>query len=291
MRMQIWIDGSFVAAEQASVSVFDHGLLYGDGCFEGMRVYGGRILKLGSHLARLARSCAALRLNCPYSQDELAAAARAAVHENGLTEGYIRLLVTRGKGTLGLHPFKCPKAGVVLIAAQIELYPPDLYRDGLDIIVAKRPRVPAPCLDPAIKSLNYLNNIMAKVEAIDAGCLEAVMLNVDGQVAECTGDNVFLLKDGCLITPHVHAGILHGITRQLVLRDIAPRIELAVRERRVEPAELFSADEVFLTGSAAEIIGVRSIDGRAIANGAVGPLTRRLAEQFRAFIAAGVPED
>jgi branched-chain amino acid aminotransferase len=204
---------------------------------------------------------------------------------------YIRLLVTRGVGSLGLNPNSCPKAGVVVIADTIQLYPPELYRTGMKVVVAKRPRIPIECLDPAIKSLNYLNNILAKCEAIDAGVLEAIMLNLDGEVSECTGDNIFAIKGERISTPPTSAGILHGITRQFVIDELAPALGMRVEERPMRLDELYAADEVFLTGTAAEIIGVSAIGDRTIGSGCMGPVSRKLEAEFRRRIQAGAPED
>ena len=204
--MKIWIDGTMLPEEDAKIGVLDHGLLYGDGCFEGIRVYNGRIFKLQSHLERMWQSAERIRLDLPFTHEVIAAAVRETVEVNGITDGYVRLVFTRGVGTLGLHPFLCPKPTVFVIADTIKLYPPELYEDGMKIIVADRPRIPRECLDPQIKSLNYLNNILAKIEAIDAGVLEALMLNTDGWVSECTGDNIFVVTDGELSTPPVDAG-------------------------------------------------------------------------------------
>lgn len=288
---KVWIDGSLVDQDQARISVFDHGYLYGDGCFEGIRVYGGRIFKLRSHLERLYRSAEKIRLTPKYDIDEIDRAVRETVQVNGLRDAYIRLVFSRGVGTLGLNPFKCPQSGTVIIADAIELYPPKLYESGLEIIVAERPRIPIRCLDPAIKSLNYLNNILAKVEAIDRGMLEAIMLNTDGYVSECTGDNIFALKDGKLVTPAADAGMLHGITRKFVISDVGPACGHAVTEAMLRIEDFMSADEVFLTGTAAEVIGVVKIDEAVIGDGRVGPCTRKLAAEFRQRVSQDAPED
>lgn len=289
--MKIWLDGQLVEREQARVSVFDHAVLYGDGCFEGIRAYNGRVFKLRSHLERMFDSAERIRLTPPYSMDELASAIRATLEANQLTDGYIRLVFTRGVGTLGLNPFKCPKAGCFIITDFIQLYPDELYRDGMAVITAKRPRIPIECLDPAIKSLNYLNNILAKIEAIEAGVLEAIMLNTDGFVSECTGDNLFAIRDGVIHTPPTDAGILHGITREFVMRELAPALKLPVKETMMTLDDVCTADEVFLTGTAAEVIGVSRIDERTIGNGAVGPLTMKLIEAFRERVKRNAPED
>ncbi|MFO0875583.1 MAG: branched-chain-amino-acid transaminase [Phycisphaerales bacterium] len=287
----IWIDGKLVPKSQAVVSVYDHGLLYGDGCFEGIRAYGGRVFKLGAHLRRMWTSAEKIRLKPAYTPEQVAAAIRETLVANALPNGYIRLIFTRGVGTLGLHPFKCPTPGTIIITDQIQLYPPELYREGMKVIVAKRPRIPIACLDPAIKSLNYLNNILAKIESIDAGVLEAIMLNTDGFVAECTGDNIFVIKDGAVITPPKEAGMLHGITRQFVIDTVCPALNVPVREQMMRLPDVLSADEVFLTGTAAEIIGVSQIDEHRIGAGRVGPITARLEAEFRRRVAKDAPED
>ncbi|MDA0295493.1 MAG: branched-chain-amino-acid transaminase [Planctomycetota bacterium] len=287
----IWLDGKLVARAEAKVSVFDHGLLYGDGCFEGIRAYNGRILKLKTHLARMFESASLIHLVPAYDLEEIEDAIRETMDANQITDGYIRLVFTRGVGTLGLHPFRCPTPGTFIIADKIQLYPEELYRDGMAIIVAKRPRIPIDCLDPRIKSLNYLNNILAKVEAIEAGVLEAIMLNTEGSVAECTGDNIFAVKGDRIFTPATSTGILHGVTRRFVMREIAPACGLKVEEAVFELDELLNADEVFLTGTAAEVIGVSKIDDTVIGAGKVGPVTARLIGEFRRRIAEGVPED
>jgi branched-chain amino acid aminotransferase len=288
---KVWIDGSFYDRDQAKISVYDHGFLYGDGCFEGIRAYGGRIFKARSHIDRLFSSAERLRLRPPCTKDELNRVMHEALEVNELADGYIRLVLSRGVGTLGLSPFKCPEPTIVVIVDSIELYPPALYEKGLDVIVSQRPRVPIKCLDPSIKSLNYLNNILAKVEAIDRGCLEAIMLNLDGYVAECTGDNVFVVRNGVIETPAPDAGFLHGITRKFVIDELAPACGLRAIERMMRVEDVYGASEVFLTGTAAEIIGVVKVDDRKIGSGAVGPVTRKLTDAFRARIGKGAPED
>ena len=288
---RIWMDGKIVPKSEATVSVYDHGLLYGDGCFEGIRAYGGRILKLKSHLARMYESAALLRLVPAYDLDEVEDAVRETVAANELEDAYIRLIFTRGVGTLGLHPFKCPTPGTIIIADRIQLYPEELYEEGMHVIVAERPRIPIPCLDPRIKSLNYLNNILAKIEAIDAGVLEAIMLNLEGEVAECTGDNIFLVKDGRISTPSTSTGILHGVTRRFIMREIAPACGHEVEETVFPLEELLAADEVFLTGTAAEVIGVTRIGDAVVGDGTVGPVTRACIAEFRRRIAEDCPED
>jgi branched-chain amino acid aminotransferase len=288
---KIWIDGKFAESSRAHVSVFDHGLLYGDGCFEGIRIYNGRILKLRSHIVRMFESAAAIRLQPGHTIDEMEEIVRETVAINEQKDGYIRLVFTRGKGTLGLNPFLCPTATVFVIVENIQLYPNEMYEDGMSIIVANRPRVPKECLDPQVKSLNYLNNILAKIEAIDAGVLEALMLNLDGEVAECTGDNIFIIKGGTISTPPTSAGILNGITRQLVMEDIAPALGYTAQERKLDLEEVLDADEVFLTGTAAEVIGVSHIGEKSIGCGKVGPITHALEDKFRKMVSENAPED
>jgi branched-chain amino acid aminotransferase len=288
---KIWIDGNFVESSEANVSVFDHGLLYGDGCFEGIRIYNGRILKLRSHIVRMFKSAAAIRLQPQHSIDEMEEIVRETVAINEQKDGYIRLVFTRGKGTLGLNPFLCPTPTVFVIVEKIKLYPTEMYEDGMSIVVAKRPRVPKECLDPQVKSLNYLNNILAKIEAIDAGVLEALMLNQNGEVAECTGDNIFIIKDRNIATPPISAGILDGITRRLVIDEIAPALGYKVEQRTIMLKEVLDADEVFLTGTAAEVIGVSHIDEQVVGCGKVGKITHALEDQFRKIVAQNAPED
>ena len=289
--MKIWIDGKMLPEEDAKIGVLDHGLLYGDGCFEGIRVYNGRIFKLQSHLERMWQSAERIRLDLPFTHEVISAAVRETVEANGITDGYVRLVFTRGVGTLGLHPFLCPKPTVFVIADTIKLYPPELYEEGMKIIVADRPRIPRECLDPQIKSLNYLNNILAKIEAIDAGVLEALMLNSDGWVSECTGDNIFVVKNGQLSTPPVDAGILDGITRRFVMNELCPALGLPIEERMMRLEEVLDADEVFLTGTAAEVIGVSQVGDQVIGGGAVGSITTRLVQEFRARTGEGAPEN
>ncbi len=295
----VYVNGKYVPKGQAMVSVYDHGLLYGDGVFEGIRVYNGRIFKSKQHMERLWRSAEAIRLKIPVSVDEMVAIQRECIRVNNIKDGYIRLIVSRGFGTLGLNPFKCPVAGVICIADQIALYPPEMYEQGMRVVIAERPRIPIACLDPRIKSLNYLNNILAKVEAIDHGCLECIMLSTEGYVSECSGDNIFFVKDGTLYTPPVTAGILEGITRELVISTLAPACGVPVQQKMFKVEELLAADEIFLTGSAAELIAVTQIDTLKNAKVAKeskisageGPVTRKLREKFRSIVTSpDVPE-
>jgi len=290
-RPYIYVNGKMQPKSQAMVSVYDHGLLYGDGVFEGVRIYNGKIFKCGQHMERLWRCAEMIRLRIPVSRDEMVQIMRDCIKANGIVDGYIRLVVSRGYGTLGLDPRKCPVAGVICIADQIALYSPDQYEKGMRIIVAKRPRTPIECLDPRVKSLNYLNNILGKVEAIDQGCDEAIMLNLDGFVGECTGDNIFIVRGGKIYTPPTESGILEGITRRFVM-DLCVDMGIPCTLKNMRPEEVKSADEVFLTGSAAEIIAVAQIDDIKIGPGGEGPVTKRLRSAFRAIVTgAHVPED
>jgi branched-chain amino acid aminotransferase len=280
--MKIYIDGKYLDERNAKVSVFDHGLLYGDGIFEGIRIYNGRVFKLKEHIDRLFYSAKALLLNIPLSHAEMMKATVETCRKNKLREGYIRLIVTRGVGTLGLNPRTCKKPSVIIIADKIQLYPPAYYQRGLDIITVPTTRNLHSALNPAIKSLNYLNNILAKIEANNGGCEEAVMLNAEGFVAECTGDNLFIVKNGALLTPPLSAGALYGITRQTVI-ELAEAAGIKVSEPNLTRYDLFNADECFLTGTGAELIPVVKIDGRFIGTGNPGPITRRLEEDYHAL--------
>lgn len=299
-RPIIYVNGRYVPKNQAAVSVYDHGLLYGDGIFEGIRVYRGKIFKLEQHMDRLWRSAEGIRLTIPISREEMIEVQRECVRINGLYDAYIRLLVTRGHGTLGLDPRKCPKPGVICIADQIALYPPEMYEEGMRVVVANRPRIPVAALDPRLKSLNYLNNILAKCEGIDHGCHEVIMLNTEGYVAECSGDNIFVVKNGDLFTPPTEAGALEGITRQFVMDTLAPDCGVRCIEKMMRLDDVLEADEVFLTGSAAEIVAVTQIDqhdgkritrSTRITNGE-GPITARLRARFRQIVTGDhIPED
>lgn len=282
--MQVYLDGAFVDAAEARVSVFDHGLLYGDGVFEGIRLYQGCVFRLEEHLERLEYSAKAILLDLPLSRQEMSDAVCESCRRNGLVDGYIRLVVTRGPGNLGLSPTSCKKPSVIIIADRIQLYPPEVYARGLAIVTVPTRRTNPAALDPAIKSLNYLNNILAKMEAAQQGALEAVMLNDQGYVAECTGDNLFIVHKGRLFTPDVSSGALRGITRQTIL-DLAAALGLPLVEKNLTRYDLFCADECFLTGTAAELIPVVSIDGRGIGAGKPGPVTHRLLDAFHARVA------
>jgi len=279
MGLKIYIDGKFLSKENAKISVFDHGLLYGDGVFEGIRTYDGLIFKLKEHIDRLYQSAHTIMLEIPMSKNELVEAIKRTLRENKLKDAYIRLLITRGIGDLGLDPRKCPRATVVIITDKIKLYPRELYKKGMEIVTIPTQRTIHEAVNPQIKSLNYLNNILAKVEAINAGVEEAVMLNSEGYVAECTGDNIFIVKKGALLTPPIHVGVLRGITRGAVI-DIAHMKEIPVCEEILTRYDLFNADECFLTGTAAEIIPVVKIDGRTIGNGKPGKMTSNLTNEF-----------
>jgi len=277
--MMVYIDGQFFAKSDAKISVFDHGLLYGDGVFEGIRSYNGRVFKLDEHLKRLYESAKAILLNISLSVEEMEAAVLATLRENNLRDAYIRLIVTRGEGDLGLDPDKCPKPSTIIIADAITLYPSEFYDNGLEIVTVAATRNYAEAVNPRIKSLNYLNNILAKIEGKLAGVVEALMLNTAGQVVECTGDNVFFVKDNIIVTPPTHVGILEGITRNAVI-DLACDRGYTVEEQVFTRHDLYMADECFLTGTAAEVIPVVMIDKRVIGEGMPGIITQILMEEF-----------
>ncbi|GMU21649.1 MAG: branched chain amino acid aminotransferase [Phycisphaerae bacterium] len=281
--LKVYLDGKIVPVGEAKVSVFDHGLLYGDGVFEGIRSYGGRVFRLEQHLKRLEDSARAIRLEIPMNRQELSTAIYDTMKANGVVDGYIRLVVTRGIGYLGLSPTRTGNPSVFIIADQIELYPKELYEQGMAIISSSVVRNHPNAVSPRIKSLNYLNNILAKIEALDAGVHEAVMYNHLGYVAECTGDNLFLVRDGGLLTPTLAAGNLEGITRDAVIELIRKR-NLPLREMDLARHDLYVADECFLTGTAAEIIPVTTIDQRPIGTGQPGPVTRQLTADFRELV-------
>jgi branched-chain amino acid aminotransferase len=280
--MKIYIDGKYYDERNAKVSVFDHGLLYGDGIFEGIRAYNGRVFRLQEHIDRLFCSAKAILLKIPMSHAAIMRAVVETCRANKIRDGYIRLVVTRGVGTLGLNPNRCKRPSVIVIADKIQLYPESFYARGMEIVTVPTTRSLHSALNPAIKSLNYLNNILAKIEANNAGCEEAIMLNAEGFVAECTGDNVFIVKGGQLSTPPLSAGALYGITRRAVM-DIAGESGYAVSEPNLTRYDLFNADECFLTGTGAEIVPVTKIDGRVIGRGRPGPVTRELEEKYRAL--------
>jgi branched-chain amino acid aminotransferase len=278
--MKIFIDGKFYDEGNAKISVFDHGLLYGDGVFEGIRAYNGRVFKLREHIDRLFDSAKAILLDLPMTHAELMKATLETCRRNKVRDGYIRLVVTRGVGTLGLNPNRCKRPSVIIIAGKIQLYPPELYERGMAIVTVATTRNLTNSVNPAIKSLNYLNNILAKIEANNAGVEEAIMLNSEGFVAECTGDNLFIVKRGHLYTPPLSAGALYGITRGTVI-DLAREAGIPVSEPNLTRYDVYVADECFLTGTGAEIIPVTKIDGRVIGNGKPGPVTRGLVKNYK----------
>jgi len=281
--MLVYVNGSFVPKEEAVVSVFDHGFLYGDGVFEGMRSYNGQIFKCEEHMDRLFDSARAICLTPPCSKEELSKLCYEAIEKNGLKDAYLRVIVSRGAGDLGLNPRLCETPGLVIIAGTIKLYPAEMYEKGMDVMTGATPRIPAEALNPKIKSLNYLNNILAKLEGLEHGMQETLMLNSQGFVAEATGDNIFVVKKGELWTPPEEAGILLGITRQTVI-DLALEKGITVSERNMTRYDIFTADECFLTGSAAEIIPVTKLDGRVIGEGNPGAITVDLLEAFHSLV-------
>ncbi|MEM8874106.1 MAG: branched-chain-amino-acid transaminase [Planctomycetota bacterium] len=280
--LKIWMNGELVPQANATVSVFDHGLLYGDGVFEGIRAYDGHIFEERAHINRLFESAKALRLTIPYTPDELSKAMHDALAANGLSDGYLRLVVTRGVGDLGLDPNRCSRATVFCIASTIRIYPQEMYDNGMSIITSSWTKNHPNATPPRVKSLNYLNSVLAKIEANDAGVPEAVMLNHLGQVAECTADNIFVVEGTTVYTPPKADGILDGVTRAVVLR-IAGQIGIDAAERTLIRHDLYSAAECFLTGTAAEVIPVTRIDGRPIGRGVPGPITRKLKTAFEAY--------
>src|SRR5437867_8113960 len=277
---KIYIDGKFYSEANAKVSVFDHGLLYGDGIFEGIRFYNGRVFRLEEHLERLWDSARSICLEIPMTRQEMTEALLETIRQNHLRDGYIRLLVTRGVGNLGLNPEQCKNPSVIIIAATIALYQEDFYRKGLNIITVATRRSNPASLNPAVKSLNYLNNVMARIEANLAGADEALMLNDAGNIAECTADNIFIVKRGQIVTPPVTAGALRGITRSVVF-EIAAEVGIKTLKADITRHDVFVADECFLTGTAAEIVPVVKVDGSSIGNGKPGPITTRIIARFR----------
>ncbi len=278
--MKVYISGKLLDKKDAKISVFDHGLLYGDGVFEGIRAYNGRVFMLEEHIDRLYKSARAICLDIPMHPEELSRAVVQTCKANGIKNGYVRLVVTRGAGTLGLNPELCKKAEVIIIASAIKLYPQELYQNGLSLVTVGTTRNVPEAINPRIKSLNYLNNVLAKIEALNSGVMECIMMNAQGYVAEASGDNVFVLRGHTLITPPVWCGALEGITRNAVM-GFAPEEGLEVREDVLQRYDLYTADEVFLTGTAAEIIGVVEIDRRRIGDGTPGAVTHRLNRRFR----------
>jgi branched-chain amino acid aminotransferase len=280
MNLKIYIDGTLYEQSEAKISVFDHGVLYGDGVFEGIRFYQDRVFRFEEHMDRLWDSAKAIALNIPLSREEMMEATLETIRQNDLHDGYIRLLVTRGVGSLGLSPDSCRRPSVIIIAATIALYPDSLYEKGLSLATSSVRRIPPAALSPRIKSLNYLNNILAKIEAQQAGAAEGVMLNEQGYVAECTGDNLFVIKKGVISTPPVNAGILAGVTRGVVF-ELANRNGIPIKEEDLTRYDILVADECFLTGTAAEVIAAVQMDRRPIGNGHPGPITLKLVEEFR----------
>lgn len=280
MTPKVYINGKLYDKADAKISVYDHGLLYGDGVFEGIRIYDGKVFRLKEHVDRLFESARAIRLEIPMTREQMVEAILATVKANNKQNGYIRPLVTRGAGYLGLDPRKTSDPQVIIIVDDISLYPQELYENGLEIATVATIRNHPAAVNPRIKSLNYLNNILAKIEGIQAGCLESLMLNHKGEIAECSGDNIFLVKNGTLKTPSIDAGILEGITRNAVL-DLAKKAGIPTQELALTRHDVFTADECFLTGTAAEIIPVVKCDARVIGTGKPGPITKQLREAFQ----------
>jgi branched-chain amino acid aminotransferase len=278
--LQIYIDGEFFDEAEAKVSVFDHGLLYGDGVFEGIRFYNGRVFRMEAHMERLWESAHSICLEIPISRQAMDEALLETIRKNNLRDGYVRLIVTRGVGNLGLNPVQCKRPTIIIIASTIALYPEEVYRKGLKVVTVPTRRMGPATLNPAIKSLNYLNNVLARIEANLANADEALMLNDNGNIAECTADNVFIVKHGQIMTPPITAGALRGITRSVVF-DIARELKIKISEPELTRHDLYVADEAFLTGTAAEVIPMIQVDGRTIGNGKPGPITNRTIARFR----------
>ncbi len=288
MSLKVYIGGKLYDKADAKISVYDHGLLYGDGVFEGIRSYAGHVFRLKEHIDRLYDSARAIHLEIPMSREEMAKAVTETLAVNNLKDAYIRLVVTRGAGSLGLDPRKTTDPQVIIITDSIQLYPAELYEHGLKIITAGTMRNHPAALNPRVKSLNYLNSILAKIEGTNAGCLEALMLNHKGEVAECTGDNIFVVRKGALHTPSLDSGILEGITREAVI-ELARDAGISVVERAMDRHDIYTADECFLTGTAAEVIPVVECDGRPIGNGKPGPITKDLLKRFHALVRGEQP--
>jgi branched-chain amino acid aminotransferase len=279
----VWLDGKWLDRETATVSVYDHGLLYGDGVFEGIRVYGGKIFKLSEHLDRLYDSAKAIWLTIPMPKDEMAAVTEEAVRRSGIAEAYIRHVVTRGVGDLGLDPRKCPRATVIIIVDTIRLFPEEVYETGLRVVTAGTPIPHREALSPRVKSLNYLAHILAKIEGIHSGADEVLMLDSEGHVAEGSGQNIFVVKNGAIRTPPPYAGILKGVTRDVVI-ELGREAGYDVQETMLNRYDVYTADEAFFTGTASEVIAIRQVDGRIIGNGKLGPVTRDLRSRFQARV-------
>lgn len=287
--MKIYIDGEFLDKEHAKISVFDHGLLYGDGIFEGIRFYNGRVFRLDEHIDRLFHSARAIALDIGMDKAAVAEATLETIRQNKLRDGYIRLVVTRGIGDLGLNPYLCPKATVFIIASAITLYPAEKYEKGLEIVTCATRRIAHGALSPMVKSLNYLNNVLAKIEALQAGAGEGLMLNEQGLVSECTGDNIFIVKNGAIHTPPIASGALAGVTRAIVF-EMAAEFGIPIREPMMTRYDIYTADECFLTGTAAEVIPAVKLDTRPIGDGRPGPVTARLMGRFHELTATtGTP--
>jgi len=278
----VWLDGKWYDRDTATVSVYDHGLLYGDGVFEGIRVYGGKIFKLSEHLDRLYDSAKALWLTIPMPKDEMAAVTEEAVRRSGIAEAYIRHLITRGVGDLGLDPRKCPKPSIIIIVDTIRLFPEEVYETGLRVVTAGTPIPHREALSPRVKSLNYLPHILAKIEGIHSGADEVLMLDSEGHVAEGSGQNIFVVKNGVIRTPVPYAGILKGVTRDVVI-DLARQAGYDMQETMLNRYDVYTADEAFFTGTASELIAIRQVDGRTIGAGKPGPVTRDLRSRFQAL--------
>ena len=286
MALKIWLNGKLVGREDAKITVFDHGLLYGDGVFEGIRVYNSRVFELDAHIKRLYESAKAIRLTIAISQSELVGAVEETVEANSITDGYVRLVVTRGVGTLGLNPFICKNSCIYIIADSIQLYPEELYEKGMRIISATTVRNHPLAIPPQAKTMNYLNNILAKIEALDNNVPEAIMYNHEGYVAEASGDNVLIVKDGVIYTPPAEAGALPGITRSIVIK-LAKEENIQVVEKNLTRFDLYVCDEFFLTGTAAEVIGIVEVDRRIIGDGKPGPITSLLRKKFFEYTRKG----
>lgn len=284
MEQRIYLDGKFVTRNEAKVSVFDHGLLYGDGVFEGIRAYGAKVFRLREHVERLYKSAKAIMLEIPMDKTSMEKTIIKTLRENGLEDGYVRVVVTRGEGDLGLDPQKCPRPSVIMIADKIALYEDELTRNGIEVITVASQRSLPIILDPRIKSLNYLNNIMAKIEAANAGVTEALMVTREGFVAECSGENIFIVTKGVFVTPPAFLGILEGITRNVVM-ELARAGGSEAREEIFTRYDVYNADECFVTGTAAEIVPVVKVDGRTIGSGKPGSATLSLVKKFRELTA------
>jgi len=289
-RPLVWVDGEITPRAQAKISVFDKCVLFGDGVFEGIRAYGGRVFKMRSHLDRLAQSAAAIRLQLPYSTEEFSQIIRDTLDANGFTDAYIRLVVTRGPGSLGLDIHVAHEPSAFCIVDHLHLFDEERYRKGIEASVVARPRIPIACLDPRTKTCNYLNNVLAKAEARDVGADEAILLTMNGNVAECAGENIFIVNDGAITTPSTSAGILEGITRAFII-DLCAKEGLTCSERLFGPEEVREADEVFLTGTGAKIVAVTRVDGAPIGTGAEGPIANRLRTRFHEIVSDNAPED